>query len=84
MAWWAIELSEFGIQYKPLLGLKGHILADFLVELPKPDVDQGNVGWWILNVDDASHQTGAGVGLQLKALTGEMIEHAIQLDFLCF
>ena len=23
MAWWAIELSEFGIQYKPRLALKG-------------------------------------------------------------
>ena len=26
-------------------------------------------------------QTGAGVSLQLKALTGERIEHAIQLGF---
>ena len=44
MAWWAIELSEFSIQYKPRLALKGHILAYFLVELPQPDMDQGNAG----------------------------------------
>ena len=44
-------------------------------------MDQGNAGWWILNVDDASRQMGAGVGLQLKAPTGERIEHAIRLDF---
>ena len=35
MAWWAIELSEFGIQYKPRLALKGHILIDFLSEIPQ-------------------------------------------------
>ena len=30
----------------------------------------------------ASRQTGAGLGLQLRALTGEIIEHTIRLDFL--
>ena len=33
-------------------------------------------------MDDASHQIGVGVGLQLKASTEEMIENAIQLGFL--
>ena len=32
-------------------------------------------GWWILSVDGTSWKTGAGVGLQLKALTGERIEN---------
>ena len=32
-------------------------------------------------MDDASLQMGVGVGLQLKAPTGERIEHAIGLDF---
>ena len=44
-------------------------------------MDPDNTGWWILNIDGASRSTGAGVGLQLKAPTGEMIEHDIQLDF---
>ena len=44
-------------------------------------MDPVNAGWWILNVDDASRQTGTRVGLQLKAPTGERIEHAIRLDF---
>ena len=71
---WAVELSEFGIQYKPCLALKGQVLADFLAEVPQPDVVQDNNGWWILNVDGASRQMGAGVGLQLKALIGERVE----------
>ena len=32
-------------------------------------------------MDDTSRQTGARVGLQIKAPTREMIEHAIRLDF---
>ena len=32
-------------------------------------------------MDSASRQTRVGVGLQLKAPTGERIEHAIRLDF---
>ena len=32
-------------------------------------------------MDDASWHTGAGVGLKLKALTGEILEQSIRLDF---
>ena len=32
-------------------------------------------------MDDASRHTAAGVGLQLKFLTRERVEQAIQLDF---
>ena len=32
-------------------------------------------------MDGASRQTGVGLGLQLKAPTGEVIEQAIRLDF---
>ena len=34
MARWTIELSEFSIQYKPRLVIKGQIFADFLAEIP--------------------------------------------------
>ena len=81
MAQWTIELSEFGIQYKLCLAIKRQILVDFLAELPQQEADMGNTNWWILIVDGAFPQTGASVGLYLKALTEERIEHAIRLDF---
>ena len=59
----------------------GQILIKFLAKLPQLVVDQDEVGWGILNMDGTSRQTGVGVGLQLKALTEEMIEHAIRLNF---
>ena len=35
-------------------------------------------------MDGASRQTGAGLGMQLKVPTGEVIEHAIHLNFFAF
>ena len=32
MALWAIELSEFDVQYRPRTAVKGQIVADFIVE----------------------------------------------------
>ena len=82
MARWAVELSEFGFQYKPRLAMKGQILADFLEEVPQEEMKSDSSSWWILNVDCASRHTGVGLGLQLEAPTREVIEHAIRLDFL--
>ena len=54
MARWAMELSEYGIQYKPSFSKKGQVLADFLAEIPLSDTCSDERGWWILCVDGAS------------------------------
>ena len=81
MAQWAMELSEYGIQYKPRLSKKGQVLADFLAEIPQPNTCPDEKGWWILCVDGASKQPGAGIGLQLTSSTRERIEQAVRLGF---
>ena len=63
MARWAIELSEYGIQYRPRLSKKGQVLADFIAELPQSEARPDSSDWWILNIDRASRQTKAGIGL---------------------
>ena len=73
MACWAMELSEYGIQYKPRLSKKGQVLADFLAEISQPDASPNKTGRWTLCVDGASRQTGAGIGLQLTSPTGERV-----------
>ena len=30
---WAIELSEYRIEYQPRLSIKGQVMADFIVEI---------------------------------------------------
>ena len=32
MALWAIELSEFNVQYCPCMAIKGQVIADFIIE----------------------------------------------------
>ena len=81
MARWAMELSEYGIQYKPRLSKKGQVLVDFLAELPQPNTRTNSEGWWTLWVDGASRQSGAGIGLQLTSPVGERIEQAVCLGF---
>ena len=81
MVHWAMELSEYDIQYKPRLSKKGQVLADFLLEIPQPDTFSDERGRWTLCVDGASRQSGAGIGLQLTSPTREMIEQAVRLGF---
>ena len=81
---WAIELSEYGIDYQPRLSLKGQVMADFIVELPEPrapDRELTQDNWWILHVDGASRLSGSGVGLLLESPTGERLEQSIHLGF---
>ena len=62
MARWVIELSEYGIRYRPRLSKKGQVLVDFIVELPQSEAHPDNSHWWILNIDGASKQTRGGGG----------------------
>ena len=81
MARWAIELSEYDIQYKPRLSKKGQMLVDFIAKLPQSEMRPDSLDWWTLNIDGASRQTGAGIGLQLKSPSGDKIEQSIRLGF---
>ena len=81
MTQWAVELSEYGIQYKPRLSKKGQVLVDFIAELPQLETCPDNLDWWTLNIDGASRQSRVGIGLQLRISSGDKIEQAIQLGF---
>ena len=81
MAYWAMELSEYGIQYKSRRANKGQVLANFLVEIPQSATCPDGKGWWTLCVDGTSRQLGAGIGLQLTSPTGEMVKQAVGLGF---
>ena len=57
------------------------MLVDFIAELPQSKTRPDSLDWWTLNIDGASRQTGAGIGLQLKPPSGDKIEQAIRLRF---
>ena len=56
-------------------------MADFLAEITQSEMSLDSLNWWTLNVDGASRQTGASIGLKLKSPAGEKIEQAIVLGF---
>nr|CAN82984.1 hypothetical protein VITISV_030339 [Vitis vinifera] len=84
MLQWAIELSEFGIEFQPRLAMKGQVMADFVLEYsrrPSQHDESVKKEWWTLQVDGASRSSGSGVGLLLQSPTGEHLEQAIRLGF---
>ncbi|RVW40692.1 hypothetical protein CK203_101634 [Vitis vinifera] len=85
MLQWAIELSEYGIEYRPRLSMKGQVMADFVAEFPQQparDKEPDKAEWWTLQVDGAPQSLGSRVELLLQSPTSEQLEQAIQLGFL--
>ena len=68
MVRWAVELSEFDIQYEPRGSIKGQVYADFVAELSLgEDPQEVELGaQWVLSVDGSSNQQGSGAGIILE------------------
>ena len=82
MALWAIELSEFDMQYHPRTAVKGQIVADFIAEYTKSE-DKGAEGHrlWSIHIDGSSNQRAGGAGVVIQTPEGDKIECMIRLDF---
>ena len=57
MALWAIELSEFNIQYRPRTAIKGQVFADFIIEFTNVE-GQGaeEAPQWSIHTDGSSNK----------------------------
>ncbi|XP_015945427.1 uncharacterized protein LOC107470543 [Arachis duranensis] len=77
---WAIELSEFDIQYQPRGSVKSQYLADFVAELTQPNMDEQNSDWSLF-VDGASNPQGSGAGVLLESPEGIILEHSLRFSF---
>ena len=62
MVQWAIELSQFDIEYHPRTAIKAQALADFIVEFTLPDEDKitDEVDRWTIQTDGSSAQKKRG------------------------
>jgi len=82
MVRWAVELSEFDIQYEPRGSIKGQVYSDFVAKLsPRgaPELELGSQ--WLLSVDGSSNQQGSGAGIVLEGPNGVLIEQALRFAF---
>ncbi|XP_072071786.1 uncharacterized protein [Arachis hypogaea] len=77
---WAIELSEFDIQYQPRGSVKSQHLADFVAELTQPCLEEENSDWNLF-VDGASNPQGSGAGILLESSEGIILEHSLWFSF---
>ena len=82
MALWAIELSEFNVQYHPRTAVKGKIVADFIAEYIQSE-DKGAEGHrlWSIHTNGSSNQRSGGAGVVIQTPEGDKIECMIRLDF---
>ena len=75
MVRWAVELSEFDVQYEPRGPIKGHVYADFVVELSSAGAHQEEANFqWVLSIDGSSNHQGSGAGVILEGPNGLLIE----------
>lgn len=86
---WAIELSEFNINYKPRAAIKAQVMADFVAKFTEPKVDSSqadiatnnnNGQVWQVIVDGSLGEHGARAGIVLESLGGEEISYVVRLE----
>ena len=82
LALWAIELSEFDIQYRPRTAIKGQVVADFIAEFTHNE-EKGAEGHsrWSVHTDGSSNRQAGGAGVVLLSPEGDVVECMIRLDF---
>jgi len=82
MVRWALELSEFDVQYEPRGSIKGQVYADFVVELSSKVTHQEGADFrWVLSVDGSSNQQWSGVVVILEGPNGLLIKQALRFAF---
>ncbi|GKC82230.1 hypothetical protein Tco_1137947, partial [Tanacetum coccineum] len=83
---WSVMLGEHNITYRPRTSVKGHILAEFIVEKPDeapPDTSVVEIPQepWTLFTDRSSCVDGSGTSLILTIPEGTEFTYALRFQF---
>ena len=83
MVQWAIELSQFDIEYHLRTAIKAQALTDFIAEFTLPEEDKitDEVGRWIRQTNGSSAQKKGEVGVVITTPDGEVLKYGVQLKF---
>nr|POF25448.1 transposon ty3-i gag-pol polyprotein [Quercus suber] len=83
MVQWAIELSQFDIEYHPRMAIKAQALADFIAEFTLLDEDDFTIKHkqWTIQIDGSSAHKKGGVGVVIITPDGEKLKYGVQLKF---
>ena len=70
LALWAIELSEFDIQYHPRTAIKGQVIADFIAEFTQDEDKRVEESpQWSMHSDGSSNRQVGGGGRRRITVT---------------
>jgi ribonuclease HI len=81
---WAVELSEFDIEYRPRQAIKAQALADFIAEftVTEEEPQEGEPDKkWEVEIDGSSVKGEGGVGIVFKTPEGHLLKHSTQLQY---
>ena len=81
MVQWAIELSQFNVEYYPRTAIKAQALANFIAEFTTPEDVNNQKDLWTINTDGSSTQKGGGVGIVITSLKKDVLKYGVQLKF---
>ena len=78
MVQWAIELSQFDIEYRSQTTIKAQVLADFIVEFTMPEDSLTNVvESWTVQTDGSSAKGRGGVGVVITSLERDALKYRV-------
>ena len=83
MVQWAIELSQFDIEYHPRMAIKAQALADFIAKFTLSDEENQNpkAERWTIQTDGSSEQGRSGARVVITAPDREELKYGVQLKF---
>ena len=81
MVQWAIELSQFDIEFRPRTAIKAQALANFIAEFTTPENTGDQEDLWTINTDGSSTQKGGRAGVVITSPEKDVLKYGVQLKF---
>ena len=81
MVQWAIELSQFDVEYRPRTAIKAQALGDFIAEFTTPEEANRLEELWMINTNGLSAQHGGEAGIVITSPENDVLKYGVQLKF---
>jgi hypothetical protein len=84
IAQWVVEIDQYDVEFIPRWAIKSQSLTDFIAEWTNfslRGIDE-LPNHWVMLLDGSYILKGAGAGVVLIPLEGDVLKYAIQLEFL--
>ena len=76
-----LELSEFELIYEQRKAIKVQVLANFVVEMTKPEGDSIVQREWTLYIDGSSNEKGSKASVILQGPNNIILEYSLKFEF---